>query len=333
MPTATRARPAPKPELPDPPPYREPIGVAAAELHHVSPFDLEIDENYQRNLNGSMVRAMVSTFDPALFGVLEVNFRESGDLFIIDGQHRVHVARQLNLPTVPVRMHFGLTSEQEATLFVFFQSRRRPVSPLEAYRAALHARDPEVVAVDALLHGLGFQIGARSDSDRLSRSIPAVSTVLRIYRYDEGVVLARSLRLYDGAWINSPGPINGQVLLGVAYLLSRKWDEIDDGEFVRKLSTINPVDIIRQVRSTQKSTSATVITQVALVLLGAYNRGKRTKIVEGADLLTRAAAGKGGIAGTSGDVARNLASDPRGQSSSTPRKMLDDLARTGGGAR
>jgi hypothetical protein len=306
------------------PPYREPQGVAAAELHHVNPFDLLIDENYQRNLNGHMIKAMIATFDPALFGVLEVNYRTDDTLFVIDGQHRVHVARQLNLPTVPVRMHFGLTSEQEASMFVRFQSRRRAVTPLETYKAAVHSKDPEYVALDELIRTLGFQVGqANTSSDRLQRTIPSVATLVRIFRYDNGPLLERSLTLYDAAWMNSPGTITAQVLIGVAYLISRKGDEIDNTEFVRKLSTVRPTDILREVRSTQKSTSSTVVTQVALRILSIYNRGKRTKVVDGADMLVKAKPGTGGVAGGSAQNFNALNADPRGMSSYVPRKMME----------
>lgn len=281
---------------PPQPPYAEPQGLAAAELHHISPFDLHVDENYQRTLNSHMIKGMLANFDPALFGVIEVNFRDDNTLYVMDGQHRVHVARQLNLPAVPVKMHFGLTSEQEAEIFLRFQRRRRPVTQLESYKAALHAKDPDYVCLDALLHRMHFRVGTPSTpSSLMSRSIQAVATVVKIYRYDDGKLLARVLTVYDAAWGRVPGQLQGSLMLGLAYLLSRKGGELEDKKLIAKLATVMPQDVLRLVRSTTNASGSTVVGQVAMTLLHVYNRGRRTNIVDGSDLRDRLPVGQGGL--------------------------------------
>lgn len=310
---------------PDGPNYVEPVGAAAAELHHVSPHDLTVDERYQRQLNAAMVAAMVKKFDPALFGTLEVNFREDGTLYVIDGQHRTFVARQIGLPSVPVRMHFGLTPEQEAVLFIRFQQGRRAVTPLEAFHAGVFAGNPESIAIVELLHDLGWKLpkktGQGGSRDSLSRSITAVTTVVRIYRYDNGGLLTRVLNIYGAAWGSTGGRVNGQVLQGLAYLLSRK-NDLDDASMVRKLQVKEPADIMRAARSTAMSSgNSTVISAVAAQILVLYNKGRReAHKVDGSDLFTRAAPGDGVTVGHAVD----LSGDTRGMASYTPEIIKGD---------
>ena len=78
--------------------------------------ELHIDESYQRTLQNH-VKIIARDWNPTKCDPLKINFREDGNLYVWDGQHRLEAARLRGIKYLLCDITVGLTQEQEAELF------------------------------------------------------------------------------------------------------------------------------------------------------------------------------------------------------------------------
>lgn len=82
----------------------------------VSLDELHIDESYQRSLQNH-VKIIARDWNPTKCDPLKINFREDGNFYVWDGQHRLEAARLRGIKYLLCDITVGLTQEQEAELF------------------------------------------------------------------------------------------------------------------------------------------------------------------------------------------------------------------------
>lgn len=141
----------------DPPKGRMPA------LNYLPPAELKVDPGYQRSIEGKesqrLIARIAKRWDWAKCLPLLVSDRGDGELYVIDGQHRLSGARLrgdiAQLPCVVVSVG-GV--EGEAALFDAVNSQRRALTPLELFRAALASGDPETVAILAAIEAAGLSV-------------------------------------------------------------------------------------------------------------------------------------------------------------------------------
>ncbi len=78
--------------------------------------ELHIDDSYQRSLQNH-VKIIARDWNPTKRDPLKINFREDGNLYVWDGQHRLEAARLRGIKYLLCDITVGLTQEQEAELF------------------------------------------------------------------------------------------------------------------------------------------------------------------------------------------------------------------------
>lgn len=159
--------------LPEPEPNRK-EHTNVATYRRVPIENCIVDPRYQREIK-ERHPALRDEFDPALLGVLEGSERDSGEVAVFDGQHRLERLRRDGQATAPVMVHQGLTPEQEADLFRRLQEGRQPLSQVETFRARLFAEDPVAVSMDGIARSKGFTIGAGPGS------LQAIVAVERVF--------------------------------------------------------------------------------------------------------------------------------------------------------
>jgi hypothetical protein len=152
-----------------------PLGVIPA-LQYMLPAQLKVDPTYQRSLETgpsiSLIRRIAMHWNWDLCQPLVVARRDNGDLFVIDGQHRLEAARLrgdiAQLPAVVVQY---ASPADEAASFVHLNQQRRPLTTLDVHRAAVAAGDEDACAIaDAMqVAGLSFAKTSNPDSWKLGQ--------------------------------------------------------------------------------------------------------------------------------------------------------------------
>lgn len=82
----------------------------------VSLDELYIDKSYQRSLQNH-VKVIARDWNPTKCDPLKINFREDGNFYVWDGQHRLEAARLRGIKYLLCDIVVGLTQSQEAELF------------------------------------------------------------------------------------------------------------------------------------------------------------------------------------------------------------------------
>lgn len=176
------------------------------------PLDqLVVDDAYQRVLDEARVERIAEEFDPALLGTLEVSTR-NGKAAVFDGQHRLAALRRRGASTAPCLVHDGLTVAEEAALFVALQTQRKPLRPLDRFKARLVAGDPDAIDIKAVVEQHGYTVGEGGDHPH---SIGAVTALDRAYARGGADLLDQALTLL-GTWRDEPRGTDGALIEGLA---------------------------------------------------------------------------------------------------------------------
>ncbi|MBP2705974.1 ParB-like nuclease domain-containing protein [Microbispora sp. RL4-1S] len=208
-------------ELPD---HRVEYGV------EVDIDSLKIDEDAQRGLNLKRAKGIADGLIVDALGSIVVSERADGGRYVVDGMHRTEACRLRGLQTIKAEIHYGLTQQQEATLFLIKNRESAKVSTLDEYKVGLTAGDALCVNVDRVLNSHELKLGSSS-----TNSVGAVSAVLRITKQYGPEVLDRTLQVVQAAWGRNKESWDGVILGGVAMFLSRHGSGIDDEDLAKRL--------------------------------------------------------------------------------------------------
>ena len=154
--------------------------------------ELKIDHSYQRPFNLARAKKMAAAWDWDLYAPLTVCLRESGDYYIVDGQHRHGAAMLIDEIThLDCAVHLYETIDKEARIFKRANTEGVKPTPLEITQAGAVAGDPACVAFFMLCDELKLKPNRGGDSPgtlrpidwvvrNLRRDQPATETLLRI---------------------------------------------------------------------------------------------------------------------------------------------------------
>lgn len=175
------------------------------ELAWLNPNEINLDHDYQRDLNKNKVVDIAREFSWPAFGVIIVARRPDGAYFAPDGQHRIHVARERGEKAVPCIIFDMRERSQEAKVFIDANKNRKPPSMVDKFRAMLVAGDETAIRVDELTRAHGRVPGdkskaggvrclaavmrwAKNDEATLRRAWPLISTVCQGEQLHEHLV-------------------------------------------------------------------------------------------------------------------------------------------------
>lgn len=214
---------------------------------------VQVDSAYQRTLNPRRVADIVKNFDPRRFQPLEISQRTDGSLWCMEGQHRLAVARELNLETVPAMVHTGLKSTDEAILFWLFQRDRRALNFWDAFSARLYGKEEAAVEIDKAIRDAGVTYGNASHYD-----VQALATCENLYNLGGPELLRQTLQFCDETWPLSNRRFDGMMISGIGIILNQyaKWERFDMGRFTTVMSSTSPAYMIAEVKLVRSHQSA-----------------------------------------------------------------------------
>ena len=124
-------------------------------LQFLQPGQLVIDASYQRSVEAGdsqmLIRRIAQHWNWDLCQPLVISRRE-GQLFVIDGQHRLAAARlRGDIAQLPCVVIDYASAADEAASFVHLNQQRRPLNQLDLFKAALASEDANAMAIMAAL--------------------------------------------------------------------------------------------------------------------------------------------------------------------------------------
>lgn len=152
-------------------------------LEWVNPSELYVDAEIQRDEQLREVNRIMSKFNPNALGtiILSARYDQQGRkrLFIIDGLQRVSVVKRLDrTDDLRALVHYGLTVEEEAELFLTYNF-RQAVNAWDQFKARRRAHEQQALDIWNMLKTLNIMVGS-------SRGFQAIGTADKIYGQKDG---------------------------------------------------------------------------------------------------------------------------------------------------
>jgi hypothetical protein len=201
-----------------------PIKGAPPSLEWVPLDRLQIDETYQRDIAATkaqqLIKRIAAGWDWRLYQPLSVARRGDGQLFVIDGQHRLAAARlRPDLPHLPCVISAFDATDDEARAFAAMNRERRTLTRLEIYRAEIASGDARACRAQELIEQAGLKLAAHTNTAHWPPgTIDCIGGVVRGMAQNGEQVTLNALTAMGEAWGKGRVLCAGSVLFGLLAL-------------------------------------------------------------------------------------------------------------------
>lgn len=239
--------------------------------------DLNIDGTYQREqVSDEKVMGIARDWDWRLFGALSVIMREDGTLWVYDGGHRTRAAfLRDDIAELPCMVFECESIEEEAKAFVGTNTMKSAVSAYHKYRGGLRAKEPEALAVKAVLDKHGYKAVTSAGTNY---GFSAINTLRRLLKDD--AELAERVFALCADVADDGTPIPGEVLNGIftcAKKLEGKADILKNGHR-EKLKVAGIAGIEMAIRREKHIVGRGGATIAAKAILDLLNKRKQRRL-------------------------------------------------------
>lgn len=205
---------------------------------------------YQRPVEQTKVNRFIKQWNSRLLSPIVVSYRDS-KYHVVDGQHRLAAMRKMNGGKdviVPCLVYTGLTYAQEAEMYVKLDRAKGHLKLASKIKALLESgADAAVLDIDKRIEDAGFTWALDKPTNAAYEIIPT-RAVKSAYKLLGGPAFSRMLELMAGAWHGSQSSLTAGMIAGMALFLKTYETEVDDYDFVTRLSAVDPFDITQQAK-------------------------------------------------------------------------------------
>lgn len=276
---------------------------------------IHIDHRYQRPLDVERVTRICKEFRTELCGPLLLNLRGNGEMYVIDGQHRLMALLELGYKVADAQL-VEVSETEEARLFVEAQTRRKIPSAFELHRARVQEGSEVAVAIEKVLKDLGLAV-SRSHTPR---GIAAVGTLYRVWRLGLPTKrpeehLSITLKILRDAWDGEGAGFSGPLMLGVSLIVFANRTGIDVSNLAERLAPHDPKALMRQIAESARGFGLSA-KLAALELARILNEGRsRANHIDPAQIIAASMSSRSIVRGF--DHAASSISVPRSQARRT----------------
>jgi hypothetical protein len=238
---------------------------------------INVDADYQRDLRHELVNKIAREYDIVKAGPILVSERDDGQLWCIDGQHRMAGAQQAGETEIFAHVVHGLSQANEAELRLARNDRKSDTAQ-EKFRSRLVMKDPVAHAISAIVQSVGTEVNLTANS---YSGINAIATLEILYNLDHtGDWLLRVLQIIRDAFEDEDGTpiLNGEtcstsMLKAVCWFAGQHIDtrEVTRPDFVSRLGTLGYDDIRRKAVTTQAANGGALWVNFYRALVEGYN--------------------------------------------------------------
>lgn len=237
---------------------------------------LKIDHSYQRDLMPIKVEKIVKNYNPLSIGVLSVNVRPSGEIFVLDGQHRLEAMRRVGVDTAPCKVYTGLSEKEEAEAFIGFNVNRANPKAVNQFKARVKAEEPIALEILKIVKGHGHTINYQGHTEK---GIVAVNSLDRIYLQGGKEALDQVFEIINKVYLGEKDALQGIVLQGIHRFIRayRAEDIFDKNRLIHRLKQTPVLNLISKARGYAKMIGGDMFTNIARAMLEIYNYKLVTK--------------------------------------------------------
>lgn len=235
------------------------------------------DLAYQRQVDMNRVKRIVSNFNECLVNPIKVSKRADGKYYVFDGQHTLSalILRNEGKPLmVDCKVYTGLTEKDEAKLFAEQNGIARAVETIAKFKALYQAGDIDVTEFRDSTESVGIKMDFTKGGG--DNKIIACSTAFKIFNKLGKEEYIRLLKLIKETWNGEADSFNKHILSGVYVLIKTYKKDLDDKTFVKQLSKVAPVVILRNGKAVTKPGDK----KYAQEMLEIYNKKLRRNKLE-----------------------------------------------------
>lgn len=248
--------------------------TVVGEIEIVQIDSLHVDVSYQRDPSMDLVQKMARKWDEITAGPIVVSRRRNGDLYVINGQHRMLAAALAGKTEMVAQVVNNLTARQEAELRLRGNVGLAERSQ-ERFRARVAAGHKDALAIVAICDRFETKINA---DFQVHEGINAVSAIDALYKEDSGLLLTRVFEVIRDAW----GTVGGEnatapILKGLAWFIQKHANESDRGRLIERMQFEGPDGMMRKTRAMRANMAGSVWVNLYRALVEAYN----TRLSEG----------------------------------------------------
>jgi len=140
--------------------------------------------------------------------------------------------------------------EQEADIFANQKKHTRPLKSIEIFNANIEAENDVQMTIKSVVESYNLTISSRKVPGHIS-AVSALEYIFDKYGYQ---VLDRTLFLLVSTWEGEVDSLGCNMLKGVAKLIVAYGDQLNDEEFVNRLSKVSVREIIRTAKDRHAGT-------------------------------------------------------------------------------
>jgi len=247
----------------------------------ISPHDND-NPGFNRGYTGisrAQVNKIKREYDPQQVEPVLVSFR-GGKYYVMNGQHTSLAIYELNgedgATLIYCDVREGLTAEQEADLFLKYNTNKRPLSKGDIIWASVCAGDTKAIAFKDLIERCGYKFGRKS-----ATTIGPIGVCWDIFKERAGVArLENILTLIHDTWPSNTAAVHGKIVRGLDLFFKYHEYEFDREHFVKVFARINYKDLVDDAAIFYRAMNEKSYTHPVCVyhtVVQKYNKNLRTR--------------------------------------------------------
>jgi hypothetical protein len=241
-------------------------------VSRVLPLELlQVDDAYQRGTPAHLVKNIVREFSMHAFDPILVGQRTDGSMWVVDGQTRLKVARQLGHATIEGRVFESEGKQHEAEVFLIANT-KRSVKSFDKWNAALCAEEPSTVEISEIVNKFSMSVS-------YNKSWPNLRCVSKLRDAHKSGVLHECLTAITRCWPDDADALS-EVIMGSLLVFFNHFDKAKMDRCIVKWATLAPRKIFADAEAAKSATGGSRYKAGALVLMGKYNSGLRRARLE-----------------------------------------------------